>query len=325
MKPEALIPDLPTLKKYLTAATTAFTVDFLKPFLLEAYRTYLLPVVGEDQMEAFSAGNLDHTEALELIREALVNYAIFAGFDRLSVRFSANGVQQVSTDTSRPAPLETKANARLEFERAAHGALESLIGLLEEGAGSTFSVWKNSTAYKQLNRTLFHTSQQFNGAHSNTVARDGFLALIPTIARVETTLVRPLIPDTYDRLKGKIRSNTSLSELEETLLLEYLRPAIGLLATGKGLYSRAVVMNLEGTITQFDNTTANRQKGSKTASEGLVSKLYDTSIADGEEMLARMVDFVLKHAEDLGYEIPENPVEHPLETLNKASDRIYGF
>ncbi|WP_420154152.1 DUF6712 family protein [Siphonobacter sp.] len=322
---EEIIPDQNVLKKYLSGATTALTVEHLSRYLKEAYRMNIIPVVGKEQMAALNATDPEHAEAVDLLREALVNYAVFNGFDRLSVRFSTSGVQQVSSESSRPAPLETKANARLEFEKAAHSALEFLIGLLEDGAKSVFAAWSASSVYKQLTRTFFHTSQQFNQAQSATVARDGFLALVPTIARVELSSVRPIIPAVFDSLKAKQKASTSLTFLEETLLEDYIRPAVGLLTIGEGLYARAVVMNLEGTITQFDNSTANRQRGARPADPGLIADLYKTSIARGQEMLARMMDFVLQNAEDLGYVIPENPTSHPLETLNKSTDRIYAF
>lgn len=318
------IATIQVVRQVMGNTTAAVAIENLKPFILQALRQYLIPVLTAEQFDTLDRDDEKHRAACEMVTESVLNYAMFLGFERMSVKISSLGVQQHATDDSKPAPLETKANARADYEAAGHSALEELLRIMQ-ASPDDFPVWKASPARKEILKTFFFTSDEFNQAQSCTVNREAFLPLGSAIRNVENSRIRPLIPTVFDAIRTKYQAGQPLTEVQKTLIADYFRPAAASLALAKALLSRAVVLTVDGTVTQFENITANRQRGHKSVDRATLADLRAQLTADGEQALADMMDFVLQNAAELDYTIPEEPPLTLPQTINKPTDRIYAF
>jgi hypothetical protein len=197
-----------TTQEMHTLCGVNLNMDFasLAPFIEQAEREYIIPVLGIQQYGILNNGapQIIDQNLHAQVKIPLAWYAKYIAIPHLLARISDLGVQEVSSKegTSVPVRQWSSRDVRVSCLHSADTALEQLMDWMERNA-INLPTWTNSTNYT-INRELFLSRATDIQAYFDIGgSRRAYMKLKPYILRAEDEVVRPLLGDAFfAHLKG---------------------------------------------------------------------------------------------------------------------------
>lgn len=226
------------LKERISGLDVNFEFDSIKSDIKWAERKYIKPVLG-DEYEAFETDYQDNILAgmvqkyqnlLPYVQDALANFAYAKYMIIGQVNVSDSGIHINTSETKKTAfqwQIEDLKNNY--FLRSAFEQLDWLLEFLE-GAKATYTDWAGSDAYTINKKFFINSIDQFEAYYDLKNSRQTLRSLYPVMRNVEQFNIREHIGGAlFSTLKAGILNN-NLSEDNETLVSEYIRPAVAFLS-----------------------------------------------------------------------------------------------
>ncbi|GAB2648560.1 hypothetical protein GCM10027035_47870 [Emticicia sediminis] len=288
-----------------------FDVQLLESDIDTAMRKYVLPYCSVEQWVASKTSqNAWDVELVSIVKSAAANLGMFLYLPMAKVSISSSGIQY-EVDRGRQATAEDKEDLSLSLFAKGMAQVEDMLKYLEDNESGTnpakFQAWKASTAYTVRISRLIRTTAEYRIIDSRQV----FLSLLPYIEDVELDVIQDLIPETtlqklYSRNFG---TDNTKKKAYETLLYKYVQPVVANEALYRALDQLAVVIDRYGTLTIHDDTSSNKAKGSKEANIDKIERKKNGLQIAFHRRRDLMLEFILKNAAALDWEIPSEPEE----------------
>jgi hypothetical protein len=215
-------------------------------FVSPAETLHLVPVLGEGLVEQL--GNLPATDApahlvalREKLRLALAYYVALEAAPFLPVSLSDLGINEGQT-TNSPATRQWVYNNFIEAASAtADKLLDVALAWLDSHAAD-YADELDSSEYRSRKSLLIGTAAQLGQYVATAGSRRFFLALLPTLRRVEELDMEDLLgTDLLEQLREGLASGEEPSA-EADKLLRLVRPVLAHLAIAQGITSMSVAL-----------------------------------------------------------------------------------
>ncbi|WP_374949628.1 DUF6712 family protein [Mucilaginibacter sp.] len=299
-----IIANIDDLLKYIeTSASADFSL--YKPSVTMAIRRFLIPVLGIEQyavltdaMDAEGDLSEDLEDLLNLAQEAVANLAMALAVSRLSATLGQEGAIRVESGSNKTAFQYQEINLREAYIMAGYDALDAMLAHLESKP-THYAAWATSSAYKDYKKYFIQSGLKFSDLYDIRQARYTYLAIRPIMRQVEdfdikTTTGKKL----FKALKEAILTDT-VSAHYQTLLDDYICPAVALLTMARAVFTKAVDVTDYGVSTNL-NLANNNSQQKQPANALQIDKAYQQLQADGSKYLS-----------DLAEELANNPGDYP--------------
>lgn len=313
----ALITTTAELKQYLSASS-ALKIDTLQPFINQAERRYLIPLIGQAQynllLAAYNAAennasaitNADLKALCLIAQESVANLCLMVAIPQLSVLLSDAGIRRNDGTDVKTAFQYQEQNLQESFADAGFDALEDMLSLMEANADA-YTAWNASPERAKSKKYFITGGLQFTDYYQIYRSRQVYLAISYIMHRIENFQLKKLVgDDMFNDLKQNPTTDTN-----KELLQDYIYPAIALLTISKGLIERAVKIGQLGVTVGFVAPDRNRPS-KEPAPANYVADMAKQLLADGNEYLSRMQDL-----------IQANPTDYPLYVDPIEAGRLY--
>jgi hypothetical protein len=282
----------------------------LRPFIKRAVRTYILPWIGEELYNDIATKYQEdatltdaQAETLELLQDAVANYAVVLAMPVLNVALTNMGTQQSSDreGTSNPPSQWSYNNAYWETLQQADSSLDQLLKQLTfqvELSNSYYDLWTSSNAYGYGKSYFFYSNDELSNHLNYNDSLRAYKAVIKFVKTSETRYLRPVLgKEMFDELDTQRQTNALT--VENAALLTYVQRA----AAQWGLYEAipylSIVQDGDGfkVVSRTDNM--NSRRGMNTdAHQRAIESLRQAAENNGRTYLADLQQFLYENADD---------------------------
>jgi hypothetical protein len=293
-----------------------FEFDRARKFIRQAQRTYLVPVLGEaflaELIEGTSSSGSGEGEDLldevtELAKDALGQFTGMLMVPVIQLQMGDAGLHVTAGEHYKTPYQWQIGNYKEALHQAGMAALEELYRVLEENA-STFTTWRESTAFSQYNALLLRNAAEFDQHYSIGANRVTYVDLVPAIKRAEQLHMRRMFGATfYDSLIDHLQSEESGSAGEGDTMLDLvigkLRPALAhfAISEAKELHFR----HINGALisTRYNGDATNKEaEGQSRSDDGWIYRVRTQAISTAHQLLATARSWMDENAADIpGY------------------------
>jgi hypothetical protein len=245
----ALITTTDELRTYL-AADANTQIATLAPYIAEAERRYIVPLLGNELYVALKEELEETTPAarftdlLPCVQRPLAHYSYYLAFPHLIANLGEKGLRVAQTDSSYSAPKWMHDQVAASLLQNADAAADALLEYLEEEA-DTWPEWVAGEGYTLGEGLLLHSVELADRYIDISGSRRIFLKLKKYIAAVERKVIRARIcQDEYDELATALKDGTLTEEQES--LLDMIRPAVAKMALHQALPGMRVQITPDG-------------------------------------------------------------------------------
>lgn len=294
----ALFKTIDELKAYLPVSLTFQLADVM-PFIKQAERDYIQPVISKDLYDAlnesYNAENHELTgeeiSLLKAVQESLANLAIMLWLPFGQVQFNSGGIHIVSNDTMKTAFQWQINEVEQALYKAGFSAIEHLISFLEVNADD-YPEYKDSDERKELFSHFINSAKEFNRHFDIEISRYIFLKLLPSMNRVEEDKIRSVLHDElFDEIKDQILNGTLTDDNKK--LLRYIRPIVANFTIAKAIDK--LPLEISGAGISIIYTAGSSEK--KPADINRNASLKNSCEAEAENLLKQLSDFLHKNAD----------------------------
>jgi hypothetical protein len=234
---QTLFTDINQVKEYITVDIGS-NINMLLPYIKQAEK-YVKDVIGTDLfnelLEYVQASDSDNDELealLPYVRMPLINFAYKFGAPKLSVNIGKTGITTTESNNVSPAEDWRMKDLINSFASSGYSGLEELLEFLEENK-EDYTSWSTSSAYSFQKKFFVNNAKELNESIFINIERYDFLKLKPYIHQIEQSVIKKAIStELFDVMKEKILAG-DLSEENEILLLDYIRPSVCYMALNK--------------------------------------------------------------------------------------------
>jgi hypothetical protein len=250
-----------------------FTLPRIRPFLKQANRDYLKPVLGSDLLlELQELANADDSASasaeagamdriLLAAREAEAVMAFYLAIPSLQLQMSQAGLHAVSNEQYKSAYQWQVGDFRESWMLAGYAAIEALYELLAELRPAA---WVASTGYTNYQNSLLRNTAEFNAVYSIGESHITYVDLKPGLQRAQELVLRPTLGEAfYDSLIAHLAqeedSSSGSAEADDTWqdrAVAKLRPALAQLAVAHATEVRWRTVNGSLLSTRYDGNKA---------------------------------------------------------------------
>lgn len=317
--------------KRFVPVSTGLSWVRMAPLLQNAQNEFLVPLIGKqlsDELDAIYT--LDPSErqdieerALSIAQRAVVNLALYANFDALSLRITDQGFQRQSSDDWQPAYKYQEDNLRRSFANAGFNALDQLLIFFEDNI-EEFEKYQTSPAYMTAARSIVKSTREVQEVYEINDSRIVFMRLRPVMLQIQELALQPAIGDKlYDGLMAWLEEGQTTVDGHEynTETWEQLRTRCR-----KVVVMAAVEQLLRntGTVTErgaFFAQTASGGGGNVLfvpVGDNRLSLMLSDAEKGKEGYISRLTTFVKTH-------MPEVSGGDPLRVLDRDNDNKNAF
>ncbi|HEX8656463.1 MAG TPA: DUF6712 family protein, partial [Hymenobacter sp.] len=306
-----------TIEQYRAhvVVNTSTDLENLQPDLRLAESQRLRPLLGPalyNELQALSDAEVTQLLAdgedvrgglLHLIHGALANLAALEYLVVNQVQISDAGVH-IFSDQGKKTAFQWQINdLKASFRRKGHNALEEVLAYLDEHAAAPeLEAWATSAAAVAAHQHLLASARQFSYHYAINDSRLTYLALLPTLRKVERFELAPVIgPALFAEIRAQLITRT-VSPANALLLDEYLRPALAHLTMAKAL-NGDVGLALNGDAVELNMyrlDDANQKEADANFSQVLTMKA-EQARADGRVYLTQLRQFLNQTASATTY------------------------
>lgn len=251
----------------------------------------LQALTDEEVTTLLAPGSTDvRSELLRLVQCAAANLAMVHYLPLAQVQISDAGISLLVAKTA----FQWQVNDLKGMLMATgYNALEEVLRYLEEHReASELAAWATSPAAAASRRHFLATATQFSEHYGIADSRLTYLALLPTIRKMEAFQLEPVLgTGYYQQLKAELLTGT-LSDDSRLVLEEYLRPALAHLVAAKAVPEVGLTFNgasLQLNIYRFDDSN---NKEADAGIDALLVNKIDQAWKDGQVYLTRLRTFL---------------------------------
>ena len=178
-----LVKNNTELINFLPISESDFDFDRIKPFIEQAQRKYLIPLVSTEEFDRLTNEG-DKQELYAILSSAAVNFAMHLGFTQLNNFVTNAGVFQ-SDPKSEAKGLNwaDRKDHQRSYLQAGFSALDQAL-LEMESKKTVFNKWVDSNAYTLFDETFCRSTADFNRFQSINNSPQTFLKLRPYMREV---------------------------------------------------------------------------------------------------------------------------------------------
>lgn len=253
-----------------------------------------------------------------LSQRAVSNIAMSLLITRISVQVGDSGILRNETEKQKTAFQYQEVNLREDYLNTGFDALDDILEFLE-AKQSAFPEWLESPAHTDYTKYFIQSANQFSECYNIRQSRLAFYAVRYIMKRIEDFMVKDILgKKLFNSLKLEIKSK-SVSENNQLLLDDYIRPGVALITISKGVWERALDISEHGVTVSVKGSTDNNQLRNEAALEKQ-QKMADHLMADGNEYFSRLSKHLYDNQDDYpDYEIPVTG--STLFTINNSLDK----
>lgn len=274
-----------------------------QPYLSEAEETFIKPVIGKDLLKSLddeangsASAESKYDALLDRMRIATALYGIYLGVDEMSVSISASGIQEISNETRKPAPLYKVKNLKESLIARANRQLDLALEYIENNLS-------DFPEYDALDNDLFiHNAKEFQEHVDIRGSRRVFIAMKAVMKNIEKRYIRATLSDAfYNELKTALQSSSSDGmSADDLAVIDLIRPAVAHLTIARALKEISIDTLDWGVFDTAGNTFENVQ-GKQAANAGRIGMMIDANQKDGEADLKELQMFLDKNASATKY------------------------
>lgn len=238
------------LKSYITVSND-FIIEDLIPFKRQALREYIAPFVGDLATELAAppiAPNIEKkTAARDLLEEVLACFSLYLGAPELSLQITGTGFNVADTTDFKQATSHQKNDFQKNLLRRGHSALDALLLKLEADK-ALFPAYTEELQDLQK-EFIVPSAAEFGKYYNIHKSRQTYLALIPTMRRVEDQYLKTLLcPEFITAIKT---TDISANENKSAAKLA-LQKAVVNLTVSKVVVEGQFILDQKGIHLKFD-------------------------------------------------------------------------
>jgi hypothetical protein len=253
-----------------------FTLPRIRPFLKQANRDYLKPVLGSDLLlelqelansEDSASGEQGGMERiLQAAREAEAVMAFYLAIPSLQLQMSQAGLHAVSNEQYKSAYQWQVGDFRESWMLAGYAAIEALYDLLAELRPAA---WLQTNGYAGYHSSLLRNTQEFNAVYSIGESHITYVDLKPGLQRAQELVLRPTLGEAFynsliAHLAQEEDSSSGSAEADGTWndrAIAKLRPALAQLAVAHATEVLFKTNNGALVSTRYEGNSSSESKG----------------------------------------------------------------
>lgn len=276
----------------------------LRPLLGPALYNELQALSDEEVEQLLAPGNADvRAELLRLVQGAAANLATLDYLALNQVQISDAGIH-INSDSSRKTAFQWQIDElRVSFRRKGFNALEAALEYLDEHIDApALAAWATSPAAVASHQYFLATARQFSEHYNINCSRLTYLALLPTLRKVERFDLEPALgTEFYLELKEQLKDRDLSADNRELLEL-YLQPALAHLVVAKAL-TGYVGLGLNGEAVELNMYRADNSNAKETDAPiaALATLKAQQALADGRAYLVQATKYLNSRASTLRF------------------------
>lgn len=268
---------------------------------------YIKAVIGTGQFLALQAAvKLDNATAeqealLEAIYPALCKLATAAWTEEGLLSMSQQGMRRVETQNEKTAFKYQEDSVRQSLILRGFTLLEDIATFLEENENA-YPLWVADTAaYTRFRKFFINSTAEFQEEYNIHNSSLTFKAMYGLMKHVDYLKVGSVLGmGLYGVIKNELLAG-NVSEENELLLKEYIRPAVAHLTIAEACNALAVDVSEGGVRVIEMMQTYPSNLITKTASRDLKEPVIDQANAKGKQYLQLMTDYLKANASSTVY------------------------
>lgn len=290
----ALFKTIDEIKLYLSV-TKAFKFDSILPYIKQAEAKYIIPAISQAQYDPLNTAynattptlTTDQTNLLDKIRLPLANLSYLLYIPVGQLQLDDAGIRIANTENMKTAFEWQIEMLKKSFQDAGFDGLETLLKFLETNK-TIYTLWAASTSYTEFKTMFINTASDFSKYYNINNSRRTFLAINGIMKKVEELIIKPAISTTlYDAIKAQLL--TTISSENQTIITNYIKPAIANFTISRAIAELSVIMTEYG-ISVFNNDSTKQATQKEDASR--LSNLQQIAEADGKNYLKQLRDYL---------------------------------
>ncbi len=295
--------DINQVRKYVDV-NASFAFELLEPKLLQAQRDVLKLFFGSDFIDELQAAYATTTggvlttltiaeqKAIVHLRtvSALFAYAYYLTPGQVQV--DSSGIF-VAKGEGRGVAWEWQINKLIDsYITPGYQAIEDAILFLQKNI-SDYNTYENSEEFEYSKLCFVPTAKEFTKFY--TPLNNSFMSYLKMRSCMdevdEMDIKAVLLPDYYEELKSKIRTNTLA--VADKAIIPYIKKAIVTLTAYKAFNVLGASFDENGFMV-FDNTSGLKPgKSNKAAGDAAINRAQDSLSRSGETYLSELKKFLI--------------------------------
>jgi len=244
-----IVRNTTTVKKYLTI-NSSVTFETLSPYLAQAERKSIKPLIGTAQYTLFNIESAptdaNVKEAWELAQEAICYFGMYRALPTMAVQITEAGIFSASNSDVQQANDKQYKELLRSFKKQAHETLDEMLKVMETYPDK-FGAWTADDSYKKYTSLLVNSTAIFNEHYTIFDSRQTFMAMLPEISIVESQFIKaPIQEALLTALKTK---QTVVERIKAKVLLQ---KAIVSFTISKVVENGLFVLDAQGIHVRFD-------------------------------------------------------------------------
>ena len=209
-----LIKNSSELVDFLPISESDFDFDRIKPFIEQAQRKYILPLISVEEFnDLTNTGN--KINLFKILSVATANLAVHLGFPKLNHFISNVGTLQANPkDEATALNWADRKDLQRSYFRAGYEALEQALVELETKK-SVFTKWAKSDTFTLYDASFSRTATEFSRHQNINNSRHTYLKLKPYIREVfQQYFEKWLSPELISAIKADKKTNEMAQQCE---------------------------------------------------------------------------------------------------------------
>lgn len=284
------------------------------PFIDDAQRKFIKPLLGDDYYTAFVTDYTDNTNPagvndgmdadnfalLPYVQRSLAHYAAFLSVPHLGTAIGSAGIQEQFTNNSRPAPAYKVRSLQLQYINQADQFADELLEYLEENASALkYGTWyADIDANTAMAGTIVYSTKIASKHIDINESRRVFLRLKKRILDIEKNDVKKMVcADQYDDFVTQIKTG-SLTAANEALL-ELIEPYIAKKALYLTIPSIRISITDEGiTIHSSNDSVVQKTAAAREELKDLMNTLKESKMNGFDADFEKINQFIIENIAD---------------------------
>lgn len=244
-----IINNTAELKKYISV-NDKFAFDNFSPYINKAINAYTKKYVGNlhDFLEDIESTENEtiKNEAREHLASAIANFSMFLYLPYFMVQMDSSGMSIAVNENRKTVEWWQAADIKRELLRSGHQSMDLLLTILEKNPEIFTNYHENYSSIN--NELLVKNADEFNKYYTIYSSRQTYLALIPTLKKVEIQLLKNFITKEFiEELKQDVSEDEDLKQIKE-----YIQHAIVLTTISKIYFEGFFHFDASGVKIKFD-------------------------------------------------------------------------
>jgi hypothetical protein len=237
------------IRKY-AKVSSSFKYDLLEAELSDVADNQIASAISLEEyavLEAYSENDAIIKKAIEFIKSAEVNLALFNYLPVGAIQITAGGVSVVTSQNQENATKTDMRDALRLYKKKGYKAIDNVLALFEKYEDK-FTAWKASEQYTNFKDLLVNNTAEFQEHYNIFNSRQTFLHLVPELKIVEQQY---LIPGITLATLNELKTATSTDEIFKEVKNLVSKAAV-LYTVSKNLGSGLFYQSANGFELRFD-------------------------------------------------------------------------